>query len=325
MGKVLVTGATGLIGSVIAERLRRRGDEVVALVRQGTDASALARLGVEIARGDVTDRASIDSAIVGCDGVIHSAAIVGLPQQEFASSRAVNVGGTVEVLDAARSAGVTRAAVLSTAAVFDRATAFTERSHLSPNPPSDPYTQTKTEAYHEIMRRVAGGQHVALVLPGATFGPSPMGERVINIPGGNQRLARALRGEAASYPPMTAPWSHTAHVAEVSIAALDHGDSGALYIAFGAPDCVTTIAAFVNRACELAGVDHRVDAVTIEQLDDPEVAAKFGPTLVTMAKLPSPQPFFDATATHRFLGIQPQSFDATLIDTIDWLRTSKLV
>lgn len=320
MGKVLVTGATGLIGSQIVAQLRERGDEVVALVRPTTDASALEALGVAIARGDVNDRASVEAAVSGCTGVIHSAAIVGVPEQEITSSRAVNVVGTNTVVDAARAAGVERTVAISTAAVFDRTTTLTERSGINREPTSDPYTSTKIESYHEVTKRIADGQDIVFALPGATYGRSPMGPRMIAIPGANQRLARALRGEPMSYPPMMAPWSHTVHVADVAIAALERGERGRTYIAFGPPDCVTTIAGFVNRACAIAGISYRVDDVSLEQLDDPEVAARFGLTLVEVAKRRPPTPMFDATETHRQLGVIPQPVDAAIIDTLAWLR-----
>lgn len=325
MSRVFVTGATGLIGSVIAQQLRESGHDVVALVRDGTDASPLEEFGVVIARGDVTDRASIDAGLVGCDGIIHSAAIVGLPTQQIDSSRAVNLGGTVNIVDGARAAGIERTVVISTAAVFDRSTTLTERSPIAAAGTSDPYTVTKTEAYREVQKRVADGQDICVVVPGATFGSSPMGERMVNIPGGTQRLARALRLEPASYPPMVSPWSHTGHVSRISIAALERGTPGSLYIAFGAPDCVTSIAGFVNRGCEVAGIDHRVGEVTLEELEDPEIAARFGPTLVEMAKMKTPEPYFDATWTHEQLGVQPWSLDATLLETVEWLRRENLV
>jgi hypothetical protein len=52
--------------------------------------------------------------------------------------------------------------------------------------------------------------------------------------------------------------------------------TGERYIAFGAAGCVVTFPAFVNRACELAGVDHRVGDGAASKLDDPETVARFG-------------------------------------------------
>ncbi|MGE0879708.1 MAG: NAD-dependent epimerase/dehydratase family protein [Acidimicrobiia bacterium] len=321
MAKIMVTGATGLIGSRIAHQLVDGGHDVVALVRPTTDATALERLGITIAPGDITDRTSVDAALRGCDGVIHSAAIVGVPNQQLDSSRAANLGGTENVVDAARAAGVPRTVCISTAAVFDRGDGpMTERSPVATQSTSDPYTVTKIEAYVAAKQRLDAGQDIVFVLPGATFGPSPMGERMINIPGGNQRLARALRSEPAVYPPMKAPWSYTGHVADVTIAALERGTTGDNYIAYGALDCVALIAEFVNRACELAGIEYRAGSVPVERLDDPEVVAMFGPTLVEVAKKPSPDPYFDASYTHAHLGITPRSLDENLLSTLAWLR-----
>jgi len=73
----LVTGATGLLGSHIAERLVGRGRRVRALVRAGSDAAFLESLGVEIVRGDLTDPAACTAAVRGVDVLYHCAAKVG--------------------------------------------------------------------------------------------------------------------------------------------------------------------------------------------------------------------------------------------------------
>ncbi len=325
MSRVFVTGATGLIGSVIAQQLREAGHDVVALVRTGTDAGALEALGVTIVRGDLTEPSALARSMAGADTAIHSAAIVGGPQQDLESSRAVNVTGTVAVMDAARSVGLARLVLISSAAVFDRSLPLTEASPLDPDPAPDPYTLTKLEAHRQALQRLDAGQDIVFVLPGATFGPSPMGERMINVAGGNQRIVRALRGEPARYPPMRAPWSHTGDVARVTLSALARGHVGRCYLALGGPDSVMTIGAFVNRACELAGVTQRVDDVPLDRLDDPEMAARFGPTLIEMAKKPLVEPFFDATITEQELGIRSLSLDDAILDTIRWARSSQFV
>jgi len=73
----LVTGATGLLGSHIAERLAGRGDRVRALVRATSDVSFLQRLGVELIFGDLNDPASLRQAVGGVETVYHCAAKVG--------------------------------------------------------------------------------------------------------------------------------------------------------------------------------------------------------------------------------------------------------
>ncbi|MGE3821990.1 MAG: NAD-dependent epimerase/dehydratase family protein, partial [Isosphaeraceae bacterium] len=73
----LVTGATGMLGSHIAERLVGGGRRVRALVRDGGDTQFLNRLGVEIVRGDLTDPEACERATRGVDVVYHAAAKVG--------------------------------------------------------------------------------------------------------------------------------------------------------------------------------------------------------------------------------------------------------
>src|SRR5207244_11612233 len=126
-----------------------------------------------------------------------------------------------------------------------------------PTRPQDTSTVTKIRADHETVRRVEDGQDIVIVLPGASYGPSPMARRVVEIPGGNRRIYRAMLGEPARYLPMTAPWSSITDVAGVSLAAFERGITGERYLGLGEPDCVMTIPQFVNRTLEVAGVDHR--------------------------------------------------------------------
>jgi nucleoside-diphosphate-sugar epimerase len=103
----LITGATGLLGSHIAENLRAAGEPVRALVRAGSDTRFLEGLGAELARGDVTDPASLAEALRGVRTVYHAAAQVGDwgPWHRFV---AVTIEGTRNMLAAAARAGVKR-------------------------------------------------------------------------------------------------------------------------------------------------------------------------------------------------------------------------
>ncbi|HSB55915.1 MAG TPA: NAD-dependent epimerase/dehydratase family protein, partial [Gemmatimonadales bacterium] len=74
--KALVTGATGFVGSHLAEALRRRGDDVTVLVRSPRKAEALAPLGVRFVAGDLHDRDALARAAEGQDEVYHVAGVV---------------------------------------------------------------------------------------------------------------------------------------------------------------------------------------------------------------------------------------------------------
>src|SRR5262245_592166 len=99
MSRYLITGATGFLGGHLAEACVRRGDTVRALVRDGTDASALEKLGVEVVRGDLRELPG--DVLDGVEVVFHCAAKVGDwgPAEEY---RAVNVEGLRALLEASR-------------------------------------------------------------------------------------------------------------------------------------------------------------------------------------------------------------------------------
>jgi hypothetical protein len=81
-----------------------------------------------------------------------------------------------------------------------------------------------------------------------------------------------------------------------------------------------TIAGFVNRAMAIAGSQHRVGEVSQEELDDPEVVARFGPTIVQRARLRFADPFFDDTATRAELGVEPLPIDDAIRQTLEWIQ-----
>ena len=78
--RILVTGATGLIGGGLARRLLTVGAEVRALVRQTGSASGLRAEGMDVAIGDMTDPSSLAKAVRGCDAVAHFCPTIQLPR-----------------------------------------------------------------------------------------------------------------------------------------------------------------------------------------------------------------------------------------------------
>ena len=112
--KVLVTGATGFVGSHLVEALRRRGDEVTALARSAHKAAALAPLGVEVVSGDLDDRPALERAVRGRDAIYHVAGAVAARSE--ADFMATNRDGTQSLVAAAREAGAPRLVFVSSMA-----------------------------------------------------------------------------------------------------------------------------------------------------------------------------------------------------------------
>jgi nucleoside-diphosphate-sugar epimerase len=114
--KILVTGATGKVGSRLSQRLARRGHQVRALARDPTRAVALREAGIELAEGDLLKVDSLDAALRGVQAVVHCAAFFrgATPEQ----AHAVNDLGTQHLATAARAASVERFIFTSTGLVY---------------------------------------------------------------------------------------------------------------------------------------------------------------------------------------------------------------
>jgi nucleoside-diphosphate-sugar epimerase len=114
--KILVTGATGKVGSRLVKRLVRRGDQVRALVRDPTRVADLREDRIELVVGDLLDADSLAAAVRGVDAVVHCAAFFrgATPEQ----AHAVNDLGSQHLASAARAASVTRFIFTSTGLVY---------------------------------------------------------------------------------------------------------------------------------------------------------------------------------------------------------------
>ncbi|WP_233595390.1 MULTISPECIES: NAD(P)-dependent oxidoreductase [Corallococcus] len=114
--KILVTGATGKVGSRLTRRLAERGHQVRALVRDPKRAAALNEARVELVQGDLLDVASLAATVRGVDAVVHCAAFFrgATPEQ----AHAVNDLGTQHLASAARAASVKRFIFTSTGLVY---------------------------------------------------------------------------------------------------------------------------------------------------------------------------------------------------------------
>jgi dihydroflavonol-4-reductase len=320
---IFVTGATGQTGGNVCEQLIQRGDQVRALVRNPDEATALAEIGVELVKGDIRDADDVRRAAKGAEAAIHTAALLGGASQDLEDFKAVNIVGTTNVLDAGKAHDMRRVVALSTATFLNLGTGLDfEEAPVLDNPPNDPYTVTKLAAFLEAHQRAAAGQDVVTCHPGAIFGPGLVVERALHRTSFNRVLLAGMRGKIKRYLAFPVTWVAGADVAKGSIAALDQGVSGERYLLVGRPDESFTTAAGISRACEIAGIDHRVE--DLDYRTDPEaLTVEFGPTLMAIAKAASKSARklrTDDNLTTRRLGYQPISFDDGLRLLIGWLR-----
>jgi dTDP-glucose 4,6-dehydratase len=188
-GKILVTGADGFIGSHLVETLARSGCDVRAFVlynsfnsRGWLDESDpdLTR-NIEFVAGDIRDPDVVRLAVQGCDTVLHLAALIAIPFSYQAPAAYVdtNIKGTLNVLQAARDAGVRRIVCTSTSEVYGTAR-FVPITEEHPLQGQSPYSATKIGADQIALSFHASfGTPVVVLRPFNTYGPRQSARAVI--------------------------------------------------------------------------------------------------------------------------------------------------
>ena len=168
----LVTGATGFVGSHVAEALIARGDAVRTLARESSDTALLDKLGATVIRGDLTDADAVKLAAEGANVLIHCGAKVG-DWGHVDEYRKVNVEGLRHLLDAVRGRPLDRFVLVSTLGVYAARHHYgTDETEPLPESHIDGYTQTKVEAERLALEYHRRQQVPVTVLrPGFIYGP----------------------------------------------------------------------------------------------------------------------------------------------------------
>jgi nucleoside-diphosphate-sugar epimerase len=247
--RAFVTGATGFLGGRLVPRLRERGDEVAALVR---DPARAAGLDAELVQGDLSDRGRLAEQIRGAEAVFHLAAVykVGIPRSARAAMFEANVRGTEHVLDAAVDAGVPRIVYVSTVNAFGN-THGSVVDETYERPGGDyvsTYDQTKHLAHLAAEERIARGAPVVIVQPGTIYGPGDHSEL-----GAQLELARTGKLKLLALAGVGVNAAHVDDVVTGILLAYDKGRLGESYVIGGE---LTTLRQMLEIVSEQSG--HRL-------------------------------------------------------------------
>ncbi|MER7169419.1 NAD-dependent epimerase/dehydratase family protein [Micromonospora sp. NPDC000207] len=286
--RVLVTGASGMLGGAVASTLAGRGDTVRVLQRRPSDLP-----GVDERRGDVTDAATVRAAVDGVDAVVHLAAKVSMTGrwQQFEQT---NICGTATVLDAARAAGVTRFVQVSSPSVAHHGVGLVGAGADPADPRRARGHYARSKAAAELLALAADGPDLAVVAvrPHLVWGPGDT-QLVARI------VERARSGRLALVGWGTAliDTTYVTNAAEAIVAALDLAPEAdvrgrAFVVTNGEP---RTVAELVTRICAAAGAPP-------PRLRVPVAAAKAGGSLVE--RVWSRLPRTDEPPMTRFLAEQ---------------------
>ena len=227
--RILVTGATGLVGNNVARLLLQRGRNVRLLIRGTSDRRPLEGLDVELVEGDVCDTDSVRRACDGVASVVHAAGYVQLGRLYLDRHRHVNVEGTRNVARAAGAVGARMIHVSTGDVLGSRSPDQPTDEDAPPGPPGRcAYVITKREAEDAVMAEVAQGLDAVVVNPSFMLGPWDW------KPSSGRMLLAVATGRALMAPRGCFSVADVRDVAEAILNAMDRGRRGERYILAGA-------------------------------------------------------------------------------------------
>jgi dihydroflavonol-4-reductase len=255
---VLVTGASGFVGSAIATVFRRRGFRVRVLIRASSPRTNIDPAD-EVAIGDLLDRASVAAAVKGARYLVHAAADYRLWAPSFEELIRANVEGTRTIMEEAQRAGVQRIVYTSSVATIDLRSGgiADETRFLPPEAAIGSYKRSKTIAENIVAEMIARDG-----LPAVIVNPStPIGPRDVRPTPTGRIIIEAASGRMPAFVNTGLNFAHVDDVAAGHLAALERGKIGERYILGGENvmlrQMLGDIADIVGRRGPLVGLPRR--------------------------------------------------------------------
>ena len=324
--KILLTGATGFVGSAVMRHLATEYSDIRVLIRDTSNRQHLNKYDLDIRSGDLRDIRSLEAAVDECDVVIHTAADYRIWTPNPNDMMDSNVLGTKNIMTAAMKAGVKRIIYTSSVAALGTTndqTAANERTPSTLDEKIGPYKKSKFLAEAEVLKmNQEQGLPVIIVNPSAPMGPgdikpTPTGQLVI----------QAARGKIPIYVESGLNVVHVDDVAKGHLLALRHGKEGEKYILGGENlsflEILTSISELSGRRPPRIKLPHKL-ILPIAYVT--EYFAKLFPGKepflnVDGVRMSMKSMYYSSQKAIDELGYRPRSAKAAFNDSINWFKT----
>lgn len=241
MTLILVTGATGFLGTNITLQLVEKGYNVRAFGLPNSIITYIEHKKVEIMLGDITIPESINKAVDGVDAVIHVAGDTSFWKKLFERQRKINVDGVRNVMQAALDAKVQKVVHTATVDSIGYNPDGLADEHWDDDPKNYNYVNTgynyadtKREGEQIVFDYAKKGLNVSIINPGSMMGPY---DYTLQF----GRLFMDIRdGKVPGIPAGGAPWAHVVEVAKAHVSAIDKSKAGERYICGGVNETYKT-------------------------------------------------------------------------------------
>lgn len=321
---VLVTGASGFVGSAVARALVAKGRRVRVLLRPTSDRRNVADLAVEERMGSLEDARSLAAALAGCGALYHVAADYRLWVRDPAAMHRANVEGTRQLMQAALDAGVARIVYTSSVATLGLDPDGRPADEATPSRLDDmigPYKRSKFLAEEVVTELVRGH-----ALPAVIVNPStPIGPRDVKPTPTGRMIVEAASGRMPAFVDTGLNLVHVEDVAAGHLLAEQRGHTGERYI-LGGEDL--SLAEILRQIATLVGRRPPTIRVPIPAIWPVALAAE------AMGRLTGREPFvtldglrmarkkmfFSSAKAGRELGYRPRPAGEGLADAVAWFR-----
>jgi dihydroflavonol-4-reductase len=322
--KTLVTGANGFIGSAVVRLLLEKGDEVIVLVRPGSDRRNFVGLDIEILEGDLTDNASLKRAVTNCNHLYHLAADYRLWIPDPEKMYKVNVDGTRDLIIAATEASVEKIVYTSSVATLglnEDGSPSDESTPVSIDQMFGHYKRSKYLAEEEVNRLIKEhSSPVTIVNPSTPVGPrdikpTPTGKIVLDT----------IRSRMPAYVDTGLNIVHVDDVAKGHLLAMGKGEIGERYVLGGDNMTLASILEYICVSQDMSPPTIKLPhnlilpiAWFMERIAD--ITHKEPRATVDSVKMSKKMMFFSSEKAKEKLGYQSRPGVEGLKDAIDWFN-----
>ncbi len=322
---ILVTGATGFVGSAVARKLLAAGETVRVLARAGSNRRNIEDLDVELCVGDLTQAATLAPAVAGCSAVFHVAADYRLWTRHPEEMMLTNIEGSKALIEAALEADVERIVYTSSVAALGINIDGTPADETTPSSLEDMigvYKRSKflaEEAVHELV--VRKNAPVVIVNPSA-----PVGPRDIKPTRTGELIADAAAGRMPAFVDTGLNVVHVDDVAEGHVLAWQKGKIGERYILGGENlplgEILSEISELVGRKPPRIGIPHGV-VMPIAYISEALTRLSGGEkplVAVDEVRMARKKMYFSSAKAQKELGYSPRPVREAFVDAVNWFR-----
>ena len=319
--KILITGATGFLGSHLVRALNAQGEAPRVLYRSLSKLEALEGLQFEAVRGDLDDVESLERACAGCEIVFHVAAKADYWKDDDKTALwRINVDGTRNVLSAARAAGIRRLIFTSSAStigILPAGQLADESAPFNLPPQRFYYAWTKVKAEEAVAEFVADGLDAVILNPAVIIGPGDL-----NAISGSFIIETARYGWAVPISSGGLSVIDARDVAQAHIHAIERGRGGERYILTNANLSYRDWFTLIARACGVRAPIFSTPNALLEPIARLiEAARRLGintPMDANQTRLGSRFVYFDGGKARRELFTPEIDIETSLRDTWRW-------